>query len=324
MFDGSILQRLIRRAGGFVLALHEIPPQQMAGFIEGMQPAKPVHLDELVQRRKRQRSCAGLFAITVDDGVATNVRALSRLCVQRGWPVTHFLPTQYLDTREPMAFQLWWRLKPLLPHTRLELRSGTVDLSRPASLKAFVKKIESAWYFGRAESYFPVTLELARIVEHEHGLSIEELRAPAPIGWQEVAELSRSDLVRFESHGVSHTAVAALREEEIAFEMRESQRIVSEHTGRPCRHFCYPFGGNASIGALAPQVARRFYDSAATMNLGPVDTSDPWLMPRIPLYPENSLLSARMKVVLKCSRGNARKKMPDGPEGTVRLESTVN
>src|SRR5215469_12080225 len=82
MLDGAILQPMMRRAGGFVIALHEVPPQRMVEFIEAMRPARPVHLDELVQRRKRGQSCAGLFAITVDDGVASNVKALSQLCIR--------------------------------------------------------------------------------------------------------------------------------------------------------------------------------------------------------------------------------------------------
>jgi hypothetical protein len=37
------------------------------------------------------------------------------------------------------------------------------------------------------------------------------------------------------------------------------------------------------------------------MSLGHVDLAHPWLLPRIPLYPENSTLLARLKILLKCS-----------------------
>jgi hypothetical protein len=37
------------------------------------------------------------------------------------------------------------------------------------------------------------------------------------------------------------------------------------------------------------------------MNLGHVDFANPWLLPRIPLYyPKNSILFARLKILLKC------------------------
>jgi hypothetical protein len=90
--------------------------------------------------------------------------------------------------------------------------------------------------------------------------------------------------------------MSALTEEELVFEMRHSRQIIEEHTGRPCRHLCYPFGSRASIGALSPGIASRFYDSAVTMELGAVNDTEPCLLPRIPLYPKNSLLFARMKL----------------------------
>jgi len=62
----------------------------------------------------------------------------------------------------------------------------------------------------------------------------------------------------------------------------------------------YPFGSRQSIGARAAAEAARFYDSATTMNLGRVDSANPWLLPRIPLYPENSTLFARVKILIKC------------------------
>jgi peptidoglycan/xylan/chitin deacetylase (PgdA/CDA1 family) len=297
----EVIQRLlIRRTGGFVIALHEMPPERLSAFVEGMYPAQPVHLDELVRRRKAGKSCAGLFAITVDDGVGDNVRALTKLFRKRHWPATFYLPTAYLDTREPMPFQIWWRLKPHLPRRKFQLQSGTVDLSNAAEFRTFAKKVEAIWYSGRLEAYRPVTLELAAAVIEENGVAKDCLNEPAPISWTEVREIARDGLVRFESHGVSHTAMSALTESELEFEMRQSQREVQDHTGWPCRHLCYPFGSMESIGSLAPRVAQRFYDSAVTMILGSVDGANPWMLPRIPLYPKNSLLMARTKLALKC------------------------
>lgn len=300
---GSLLRMTMRRTGGFVIALHEIPSERVARFVEGMKPAQPVPLDEVVRRRKEGKSCSGLFAITIDDGVGDNVRALSKLFHDRQWPATFYLPTQYLDTGEPMAFQLWWRLKPILPRKKLELESGVVDLSAAPAFRAFSRKMESMWYSERQEAYLPLTRDLARAVMKELKISAKELRAPAPITWAEVKQIGASGLVRFESHGVSHTAMSALTERELVTEMSASQQIISEHTGRACRHLCYPFGSLESIGSLAPKVARRFYDSASTMTLGSVDVADPWLLPRIPLYPTNSMLFARTKIFLKCWTG---------------------
>ena len=65
----------------------------------------------------------------------------------------------------------------------------------------------------------------------------------------------------------------------------------------------------ASLSSVRQYVATaaRFYDSAVTMTLGHVDSAHPWLLPRIPFYPENSTLFARLKILLKCGSLRAPK-----------------
>ncbi len=293
---------MIRLTTGFVIALHEFPPARFAELMEHLRPAQPVPLSELVVRKKGGRSNAGLFAITVDDGVGDNVRSLAALFRARQWPATFYLPTNYLDTGRAMAFQWWWRLAPLLPRRRLDLPSGAIDLSSPGAVEELTRKMERMWHSGRVDVYLPFTLDLADAVAQDLGINRAELEGPPPISWPEVEQLSRDPLLQFESHGESHGAMSEMTEEEIASEMQHSRDTIEEHTGRACRHLCYPFGTALAIGSMAPRLARRYYDSAVTMRLGAFDTADLWFAPRIPLYPQNSLLAARMKLVLHCTR----------------------
>jgi peptidoglycan/xylan/chitin deacetylase (PgdA/CDA1 family) len=302
---------LTRFSKGFVLAFHGISPQRVAEFVDSLQPAQPVPLSELVRRSRQRKSTTRLYAITVDDGVGDNVRALSHLFAKRGWPGTFYLPTAYIDSGEGMAFQWWRRLKPLLPRRKIELKSGVIDLSRAGAVDQLAKKMEFLWHSEQPDSYFPVTMELLDLVVRENGLTRDAISPPAPITWAEVAELSKSDLIRFESHGVSHTAMSALNDKELTFEMRHSRDLVTEHSGHPCRHLAYPFGSRTSIGMRAAAAAALYYDSATTMTLGHVDSADPWLLPRIPLYPENSTLFARVKILLKCGTLETPRSVPD-------------
>ena len=302
MMDIHLLRQLVARlSSGFVAAFHDIPAQRLTEFVESLWPARPVPLAALVQRSKQGKRTRGLFAITVDDGVGETVRALAELCAAKAWPVTFYLPTDYIDAGSGMAFQWWRALKPLLPLKRLQLKSAVIDLTAPGAVEELSRKMERAWHSQRLESYLPMTMELAGIVARENGTAVASVRLPAPVTWSEVELLSKNPLLRFESHGVTHAAMSSLREEELEFEMRHSRDLITEHTGHPCRHLAYPFGNPASIGARAPAVARQFYDSATTMLLGPVDSADPWLLPRIPLYPENSVLFAQVKILLKCT-----------------------
>lgn len=289
--DLRILPRLARRfTGGFVLAFHGISPERFTALIECLGPFRPVPLGELVERAKRGRPNSGLFAITVDDGVGENVRGLAAALEARQWPGTFYLPTDYLDTGGGMSFQRWRAVEAYLP--RLYPQRAGEELSR---------RMRTLMHTRPRRDYDPATKELAERLVREGGVEPAALGTPEPISWAEASQLARSNLIRFESHGVSHTAVSALSEEEIAFEMERSRDLISAHTGRECRHFAYPFGSGRSIGALAPTVARRFYDSAATMNLGSVESANPWLLPRIPLYEKNSRAFARVKILLKCT-----------------------
>lgn len=296
--ENRLLTTVKRLFSGYVLAFHDIPPDRLVELVEALPPAEPVSLSELVERSKRGKPTSGLFAITVDDGVGATVRALSRLFAEKKWPATFYVPTQYLDTGRGMMFQLWRSLVPFLPQAKLELHSGICDLSHPGAVERLSKKMQQLWYTRRLETYAQITTELLEAVSRQGGA--QAVQPPAPITWSEVESLSRNELLQFESHGVSHIAMSALTDEEVVFEMKHSRDVVAEHTGRPCRHLAYPFGGPESIGQRVPLLARHFYDSATTMSLGHVDGANPWLLPRIPLYPENSALRARLKVLLKC------------------------
>ena len=292
-------EHVLRRfAGGFVLAFHEIPAARFIELVEVFSDFRPAPLSELVERMKAGKRTGGLFAITVDDGVGDNVRAIAAVLRAKSWPGSFYLPTGYIDSGEGMAFQWWRNILPLLPRRPIRLGNETVDLSGNGAIGRLSGRMETLFRTRRPDSYLPPMMHLADMVCGERGLTRKQLEPPAAITATEIRELAGSGLIRFESHGVSHAALSAMTPEEIAAEMKTSRDRVAELTGQPCRHFCYPYGSPKSIGPAASAIARRFYDSAVTMRLGGVDGADPWLLPRIPLYAENSCVRARWKIAL--------------------------
>ena len=297
----SIRSSIASMSRGFVLAFHDIKAEELERFMDALEPIRPVHLSELVNRSKAGKPTTGLCAITVDDGVDATVRAVRAVCRKREWPVTFFLPTGNLDTGEGIAYQWWRQVLPLLPSRRLELSSGTFDFSRPGLIRELTSNLERRWHSAPLDDYRPFTMELVEAVARDAGIPLQQLLPPRPVSWADVTEFSKDVLIQFESHGVTHVALSALTDDQLAWEMKRSRDAIREHTGRPCRHLAYPFGSELSIGKMAPLMARRFYDSAVTMALGHVEGANPWLLPRIPLYPENSSLRAWVKIALKCS-----------------------
>jgi peptidoglycan/xylan/chitin deacetylase (PgdA/CDA1 family) len=324
--DASFVQKFIaKKSRGFVTAFHDISPDKMEHLLDGFEGLQPVHLGELVNRAKLGKSTQGLFAITVDDGVSRTVASVAELCMRRSWPVTFFLPTENLDTGVGSAYEWWRQIQPLLRGRKFKLPSGTIEFPRTAVVDEMAAEMERLWHSASAASYLPITMELVAALREELGVSTDYLRPPKAVAWSTVEALSRNDLFRFESHGVSHVALSAMNEKELEKELRTSRDIVSQHTGRLCRHFAYPFGSVQSIGALAPVVAQRFYDSASTMCMGSVDSADLWMLPRIPLYPKNTIMAARLKVLLNCSSLAAARAKQEAPESIpIIADRTVN
>jgi peptidoglycan/xylan/chitin deacetylase (PgdA/CDA1 family) len=292
---GPLHSLLKRFTGGFALAFHDIPAGRFVELIESFSAFRVVPFPELVERTRTGRRTRGLFAITLDDGVGETVRTVAGVLRAKRWPGTFYVPTGYVEG-EGMPFQWWRAIAPLLPPKVVRHGRETIDLSAKGSVARTSKRLERLWRTTPPREYMPMLERLIEVVCAERGLRREQLKPPAAITPGEIRELARDGLLRFESHGMSHTALSALSREEIAAEMRISRDRMAQLSGQPCRHFCYPFGSPESIGPVAPEIARGFYDSAVTMSLGMVDGANPWLVPRIPLYPENSRLVAMCKL----------------------------
>jgi peptidoglycan/xylan/chitin deacetylase (PgdA/CDA1 family) len=283
--------------GPFVLAFHNLPAARFEAHIEALRPNEPVPLSTLVDRIKQGKPTRGTFAITVDDGVGETVRALGAVAVEREWPVTFYLPTRYLDTGEGIPFQWLELIAPRLPSASTRVGSMEIDASTPAARRQFEESVKRIMKTRPAIEYVPFIQALIERARAEGWIAPHELQAPAPIAWHEVATLARHEVIQFESHGVSHTAVSVLPVDDLEQELKDSRDRIVEHSNRPCRHFCYPFGGPESIGHRAAAVVERFYDSAVTLTRGRLNGRNPYLLPRIPVYERDTASVARLKTL---------------------------
>jgi peptidoglycan/xylan/chitin deacetylase (PgdA/CDA1 family) len=283
--------------GGFVLAFHTLPVDRFCTLVDAMKPREVVHLDELVDRVKSQKATDGLFAVTVDDGEGETVRGLSAAAIARQWPITFYLPTRYLETGHGMPFQWLDKLLPVLPPERLSAGSIEIDASTPYGRKEFDSLMRRLMRTRPAYEYLSVIEDLVAQALRRGWATHAQLATPSPIQWDEVATLARQPAIRFESHGVSHTAVSALHPDRLAGELIESRRLISENTNRRCRHFCYPFGGEESIGERAPRIVAQYFDSAVTMSRGRLRGHDAMLLPRIPFYSGDTPAVAQLKLL---------------------------
>jgi peptidoglycan/xylan/chitin deacetylase (PgdA/CDA1 family) len=290
---------LAQFCGGFILAFHDLKPERFIQQIEALRPNRPVPLSDLILRATNKESTSGLFAITFDDGVGETVRAIAQVARKRNWPVTFFLATGYLDhPAQGMAFQWWRRLEPFLPCTRIHLpQVGDFDLSSNVKLKRFRRNVTSLIYTRPTSECGPLISELVDFLMKNGYAKEEWIMPPAPVTWEEVSRLSTNAVIEFDSHGVSHSPLSSLSLEQLEQELLASRQRISEFTKSPCKHFCYPFGGLASIGHLAPEIVAKYYESGLTMRRGRIGRQQSfYLLPRIPLYPRDDADMARPSV----------------------------
>ena len=279
------MRRVMARIfGGYVLVFHDLFAGDYVRIIEALEPDKPVGLCELLERVKEGRSTAGLFAITVDDGVGDTARALAVASIERKWPVTFFLPTGYLDRTHEMYFMTWRNVLPYLQGATLRLGAEEIDLRRPRHFREFVARMRHQRHTRPRQEHGIAVMEAVKHVIDAGLASETDLAPPEPVDWQTVAALSRSEYISFESHGVSHTAAVALSDEELTRELLHSRYRISEHTGRPVRCFAYPFGTPVAINERVRNVARRHYEWSVTDLRGRLNHCDRGAVPRIPVY----------------------------------------
>lgn len=277
----AVLERANGRRGGIILAYHELAARTLRDqLLRVSERYRFVSLSEFVDRVAADRSTAGLAAITFDDGYGPVVEDAARISQEQGWPMTFYLPTRYLDSREPYWYQ---ELRPLLERAQ----EGAAGLTQ---LDAF---------FRRMRSEAEVAAELRRLRLRLHGSEERPawLETTPPIPWQRVRELARNDALSFEAHTVNHLALSRLDDDAIASEMDACCRRIEEFTGRRVEHFCYPFGGMPEIGDAAPRVARRRFKSATTLVRGRCRAgADLALLPRVPLYEGDSAAIVALKL----------------------------
>ena len=66
--------------------------------------------------------------------------------------------------------------------------------------------------------------------------------------WDEIRQLAADPLVTIGAHTRRHYALAKLTLAEARAEIEESVRRIEREIGKPCRHFSYPYGDEASAG----------------------------------------------------------------------------
>ena len=235
----------------------------------------PVHLDDWLQAARAGTPPPGRsVAITFDDGWQDNYHQAFPVIQAERMPVTLFLVTDLVGTR-----QRFWpnRLGSLL--TRWPADAGQ---RLPPALCARLAGLGMA-LDRPAAGWTPATIDpvINRAkVQHDdaqlHALldQVEQYLPAAPgeaaepdlLNWEQVRDMAASGLVRFGSHTRSHARLLpSLPPDRLLEEIRGSRQVIEQALGRPCPLFCYP---NGDCSPAADALVRREYRGALATEAG--------------------------------------------------------
>ena len=230
----------------------------MADAVEMISGKKPIKQNAMV--------------LTFDDGYLNNLRHALPILRKHGVPATMYIAVGHVERREPFWFD---RLDYALQHAgvagrkvRINGKDIEIDNSSREALATSYSRIRAvAKSAGRNDLEMLKELaDLSEMLERESGKRLADIFEnddwSSILNWQQLAELSQDSLIEIGSHTINHIRLAEVNEERVMKELRDSMQILSEKTGVPCEHFCYPNG--SFNGDTARCVRESGYRSAVT------------------------------------------------------------
>jgi peptidoglycan/xylan/chitin deacetylase (PgdA/CDA1 family) len=200
-------------------------------------------------------------------------------------PFAVYVPTDYADGRG----DLWW----------LALEQVIVSLTAiNVKIDGVPRRFSCATPNEKDAAYVTLYRWLRSIGDTDARASVQELCAgigfdPAALcaetmlSWPEIRTLAADPLVTIGAHTRRHYALAKLSYAEAHAEIEESVRRIARETGKPCRHFSFPYGDAQSAGPREFAITRELgLKTAVTGRKGLIyarDAAQPTALPSVSL-----------------------------------------
>ena len=226
-------------------------------MLSGKQPLKPYSM-----------------VLSFDDGYANNLSHAHPVLDAHGAPMILYVCSGMLGNGQPfwidrLDFALQQQPGPEIITATGDCRR-TLDTSRrsllAAGYRAYRQEIKSA-YANDYQMLADLASEAERL-ERQAGAALSPLYPSDP--WSATVTVEQLaepiDGLTIGSHTVNHVRLTRIDGDAANEELGSSKRALERHTGRPCRHFCYPNGDNDE--QARHRVAAADYRSAVTSTPG--------------------------------------------------------
>jgi peptidoglycan/xylan/chitin deacetylase (PgdA/CDA1 family) len=224
---------------------------------------------------------AKLVTLTFDDGYVDAYTTIYPLLTSANVPFTVYLTTDFPDRRHAP----WWyllderiRRSPTLD-LRIQGRALSCPVETPQQIEAAFKRIGALLDAGTPEDRWALAADVFGANEVARAMDAHFL------SWDQVIAMASHPLVTIGAHTVTHAALKLLSWERARWEMLESRSRIEARIARPVRHFAYPYGFRALVGAREYALARECgFDTAVTTrtaNLFPASAKSLECLPRV-------------------------------------------
>jgi peptidoglycan/xylan/chitin deacetylase (PgdA/CDA1 family) len=251
------------RGAGVIFMLHHVAPQPPRAFepnrilkvtpaflecvIERVKLAgfETIALDE-IPKRLADRSERPFACFTLDDGYRDNETYAYPVFKRHNVPFTIYVPTDYADGNG----DLWWltleAVIRLAPEITIQMDGLVRVLPATTTSQKYMAYETIYWWLRRLPE------ARARLVVAELAASIgydpTQLCRDLVMDFDTLRSLASDPLVTIGAHTRRHLALAKLPQDEMEAEISQSVARIEAELARPCRHFSYPYGCQASAG----------------------------------------------------------------------------
>jgi len=122
--------------------------------------------------------------------------------------------------------------------------------------------------------------------------------APNYLTWEQIVQMSSQNIISFQSHTITHSALTSLDNISIAKELRDSKNVLQRYTAQTVNWLAYPFGSfNQRVANLASQAG--YIGALSTYNGLIQNTNRIFTIPRVRINGGEDLASFASKLPWK-------------------------
>jgi len=253
------------------LGLVSATPEQFDAQMRALRDyANPVSLDQIADAVTQGSTLPErAVAVTFDDGFSDTFETAFPLLSRHEIPATIFVSTGYIDSLEPLWFELTAHLMLRIPPRSIVMKGCASGLptaddetARRESIATLHRLLKACDNARRGELVDEWRRRFAAQID------ARAMELGRSIARPQIEEMARHG-ISFGSHTISHPNLFLASDETIEHELRDSKAALEALLGRSVRCLAYPFGVPGTYDARAMRIARNCgYELAVSYRQG--------------------------------------------------------